>query len=266
MIIDLHAHTPRCGHASGSPSEYVAAARAAGVDVLAFTDHLPLPEDYPGAYAMPACELADYVADIQALREQAAAAGDIELLLGIEADFIPGREGDTAAALAQHSWDVVLGSVHFQGGWAFDDPDETDGYAQRRIDDVWTRYFADLALAARSGLFDVITHPDLVKKFNFVPEGDLTGYYEPAIAAMAEAGVAYEVNTAGLRKPCGELYPAPAFLRLAHAAGIPVTMGSDAHRPEEVGTGLDAARAALLDAGYRSVLVFRDRIPEEVAL
>jgi histidinol-phosphatase (PHP family) len=78
--------------------------------------------------------------------------------------------------------------------------------------------------------------------------------------------VAVEVNTAGLRKPCQELYPAQELLDELFAAGVPVTVGSDAHRPSEVGAGWNEARAALMAAGYRSVLVFRQRVPEEVPL
>jgi histidinol-phosphatase (PHP family) len=265
-MIDMHVHSSRCGHASGSPAEYVAAERAAGVTTMAFTDHLPLPAKFDGGYAMPACELADYVADVREQQRLSAEAGGPEILLGIEADWFGGREEDLADELGAYPWDVVLGSVHFQGDWAFDDPRLTDEYKHREIDRVWNRYFEDVAASALSGQFDVITHADLVKKFNFVPAGDLTPYYMIAIDAIAQAGAAIEANSSGWRKPCAELYPSPAFLRLARAAGIPATMGSDAHLPSEAGQGLLEARSALLEAGYSSVLVWRGRVADEVAL
>jgi histidinol-phosphatase (PHP family) len=262
----MHVHSSRCGHASGSPAEYVAAERAAGVSLMAFTDHLPLPEKFDGGYAMQSCELADYVADVREQQRLANEAGGPEILLGIEADWFCGREEDLAEELAAYPWDVVLGSVHFQDDWAFDDPRLTNGYKHREIDRVWTRYFQDVAASALTGLFDVITHPDLVKKFNFVPPGDLTPYHATAIDAIAQAGVAIEANSSGWRKPCAELYPSLAFLKLARAAGVPATMGSDAHMPSEAGQGLLETRAVLLEAGYSSVLVWRDRVAEEVAL
>jgi histidinol-phosphatase (PHP family) len=265
-MIDMHVHSSRCGHASGSPAEYVAAERAAGVGVMAFTDHLPLPPKFDAGYAMPACELTDYIADVRQQQRRAAEAGGLEILLGIEADWFCGREEDLAEELGSHPWDVVLGSVHFQGDWAFDDPRLTDEYKHREIDRVWTRYFQDVAASALSGQFDVITHADLVKKFNFVPAGDLTPYYRIAIDAIARAGVAIEANSSGWRKPCAELYPSLEFLKLARTAGIPATMGSDAHVPTEAGQGLVEARSALMEAGYSSVLVWRGRVPEEVAL
>ena len=267
-MIDLHIHSKRCHHAVGEPAEYVAAARAAGITTMAFTDHLPLPPEYDGDwdYAMGPHELGDYVGDVREQQALAREAGDPEILLGIEADWMCGREEALAEELAAYPWDIVLGSVHFQGAWAFDDPRLTDEYQNREIATVWRRYFEDVAGSACTGLFDVISHADLVKKFGYFPDGDLAPYYRTAIDAIATAGIAFEVNASGLRKPVAEIYPSLEFLRLAHAAGIPVTMGSDAHAPEEVGSGLTSAREALLETGYRSALVFRGRVPEEVAL
>ncbi len=266
MKIDMHVHSARCGHASGTPAEYVAAARASGVDVMAFTDHLPLPARFDAGYAMPSSELAEYVDDVREAQRAAQAQGGLEILLGIEADWFAGCEPDLAEDLEEYPFDIVLGSVHFQGEWAFDDPRLTEEYQRRRIDRVWRRYFEDVAASARTRMFDVITHPDLVKKFNYLPDGELTPYYMIAIEAIAESGAAIEANSSGWRKPCEEIYPSPDFLKLAFKAGIPATLGSDAHKPSEVGQGLGEARMALLAAGYRSALVWRGRVPEEVEL
>lgn len=271
-MIDLHMHTSRCRHAEGALEEFVAAARGAGIATIAFTDHLPLPADllerdpHAAEYAMPEDELDAYVGDVLAVQAAAAEAGGPEVLLGIEADLHPGNEAHVRRLLARHAFDVVLGSVHFVDGWAFDDPDRRDGYAEWDVRALWERYFDDLAAAAVSGLADVIGHADLVKKFGYVPEGNLATFYERAAAAFAAVGVAVEVNTAGLRKPCAELYPSPGFLRALRSAGVRVTTGSDAHRPAEVGAGFAEARSALLAAGYDRVTVFRNRIAEEVPL
>jgi histidinol-phosphatase (PHP family) len=119
-----------------------------------------------------------------------------------------------------------------------------------------------VAASARSGLFDVIAHPDLVKYWGEEarrPAGDLRRYYEPAVAAMAEAEVAVELSTAGLRKPIGELYPAPDFLAMCVAAGVPVALSSDAHRPQDVGAGYERALALLASLGVRELSVFEHR-------
>lgn len=270
-MIDCHVHTERCRHAGGCAVDYVRAAAARGIETLTFTEHLPLApaiaERVEGAegYAMPAHELADYHAEVA----RAAVLGrelGVEVLLGCEADLVPLGVDHARELIAAYPYDLVLGSVHFVGDWAFDDPDRTDGYADWDIRELWERYFADLAEAARTGLADAIAHPDLVKKFCFRPEGDLTGLYRDLAGALASAGVAVEVNSAGLRKPCAELYPGPELLRELSAAGVPATVGSDAHAPEEVGAGLTQAVIALKEAGYRSVVVFRGRQPVEVGI
>lgn len=262
-MIDCHVHTRLCRHAVGAPLEYVAAAEAQGISVMAFTDHLPLLDGAETDYAMRWRELPDYVLDVTQLKARSASP---EVLLGIEADWTPGKENLLREALSQQPYDVVLGSVHFIDGWAFDDPDLKTRYAEWDIDALWMRYFNDLADAARSGLFDVMAHPDLVKKFKFMPSFDPTGLYEAAAEAFGEAGVAVEVNTAGLRKPCEELYPAAGFLAACRRHGVPASVGSDAHAPDEVGLGVRLAYDALLAAGYDSVVVFRDRKPFEMEI
>jgi histidinol-phosphatase (PHP family) len=99
-------------------------------------------------------------------------------------------------------------------------------------------------------LFDFVAHPDLVKKFGFKPVGDLRKFYEPSIVALAEKNGAFEINTAGLRKPVGELYPDGVFLKMAREAGVPLLINSDAHAPQEVGADFEKAVAAAREAGY----------------
>ena len=270
-MIDLHVHTWRCRHADGTAEEYVRAAAAHGVRTLAFTEHLPLPPELsarvPGAggYAMPAEELPAYVAEVRAAAELGAQLG-VEVLLGIEIDAVPDGFGHAAVLLGEHPFDMVLGSVHFIDDWAFDDPARTDGYDSWDLGALWERYFDDVIVAARSGLADVMAHADLVKKFCKRPDGPVDHLYASTAAALREAGVAIEVNTAGLRKPCREVYPAPGMLEALRREGVPATIGSDAHAPADVGAGAREAIAALREAGYRSVVVFRNRMAEEVGI
>ncbi len=265
-MIDLHVHTSRCGHAEGAVAEYAAAAAAAGVRTMAFCDHLPLPAGYPSGYAMAWRELPDYVSEVRALAAECVTSGGPEVLLGVEADWIPRHEGMVAEALDAYPFDIVLGSVHFIDDWAFDDPDLRARYAEWTPDRLWKRYFDDLSRACASGLFDVMAHPDLVKKFGDRPAHGLRVWYEATADAFASAGVAVEVNSAGLRKPCAEIYPALGLLRACRAAGVPATTGSDAHTPADVGRDLSAARHLLREAGYDSIMVFRGRVAEEVGL
>jgi histidinol-phosphatase (PHP family) len=188
---------------------------------------------------------------------------ETDLRLGIEADFVSGREDRMANLLESRDWDYVVGSVHFVADLAVDLGDEWDIW--RRGDSperVWKRYFDALGEAARSGLFDIMAHPDLVKVHGDErprPEGDLRRYYEPAVEAFLDAGVAIEVSTAGLRKPVGELYPARPFLELAVEAGLPIALSSDAHEPDQLGHRYEDAVAALEEVGVRELCVFDHR-------
>jgi histidinol-phosphatase (PHP family) len=265
-MIDLHVHTARCGHAIGDAAEYAAAAASAGVSVLAFSDHLPLPPGYAAGYAMPWVQLPAYVDEVRALAEDSRSSGGPEILLAIEADWIAAHEELVRGAVDGHEFDMVLGSVHFIDDWAFDDPDLRERYTEWTPDLLWGRYFDDLGSAAASGLYDVMAHPDLVKKFDFRPRVDPRPLYREAAAVFAECGVAVEVNTGGLRKQCAEIYPSLEFLKECCIAGVSATVGSDAHRPDEVGAGWSAARELLLAAGYSNVVVYKRREPHEVPL
>jgi histidinol-phosphatase (PHP family) len=188
---------------------------------------------------------------------------ETDLRLGIEADFVPGREDRMANLLEAREWDYVVGSVHFVADMAVDLDDEWDIW--RRGDSpekVWKRYFESLAEAARSGLFDIMAHPDLVKVHGATrprPDGDLRRYYEPAVEAFADAGVAVEMSTAGLRKSVGELYPSRAFLEMVVDAGCPIALSSDAHVPEDLGFRYEDAVAELAEVGVTELCVFERR-------
>jgi len=186
-----------------------------------------------------------------------------DLKLGIEADFVTGREDRMATLLDAHAWDYVVGSVHFVGEHAVDhDGYEVWDHRSQRPDELWRRYFVTLGEAARTGLFDILAHPDLVKMWGPrrpVPEGDLRRFYELAMDGIAESRIAVEVSTAGLRKPVGELYPAPAFLEMCLDAGCPVALSSDAHVPGDVGRDYERALELLASLGVSELAVFEGR-------
>ncbi len=190
---------------------------------------------------------------------------ETDLRLGIEADYIARREDRIAAFLDAREWDFVVGSVHFVRDAAVDleGPHWEHVWGREESPDrIWQRYFETLAEAARSGLFDVMAHPDLVKVWGRArptPERDPRHFYEPAVEAMLDAGVAMEVSTAGLRKPVGELYPGRALLDMAVDAGLPIALSSDAHEPGQLGYRYDDALAALADAGVTELCVFERR-------
>jgi histidinol-phosphatase (PHP family) len=187
--------------------------------------------------------------------------------LGLECDFFPGCESWIEKLAAMADWDYLIGSVHYIApGWDVDNPRWIGRFSERPVAEIWSLYWNAFEACIRSGLFDFVAHPDLVKKFGHRPEGDLRPYYEGSIAAMAEKNIAFEINTAGLRKPVHEIYPSLDFLKLAREAGIPLLINSDAHTPAQVGADFPAAIALAKQAGYTSTLRYINRQPIPVPL
>lgn len=255
-LVDYHLHTPRCGHAVGDLEEYVARALQLKLSEVGFSDHFPLLHLRDPSLSMALEELPDYVSEVNRLAETVSG---VRVRVGIEVDYLPGYEEKTAEILSAHAFDYIMGAVHFLDGWGFDDPRYVDCYRGRDLYGLWARYFQVLGEAAGSGLFDVLAHPDLIKKFGFRPREDVTHLYVSFLDRVAAAGLALEVSTAGLSKPVGEMYPGEDFLRLCREREIPVTLGSDAHSPREVGRDYRAAVAMLRRVGYREIALFERR-------
>jgi len=251
-LIDCHVHTARCGHAKGAAAEYVEAAISQGIATLVFAEHLPLPDDLDPdrRLSLHFEELDAYASEVLAIAESST---DIQVVLGAEVDWLEDRQEHTLKMIERArnaGVSYFLGSVHFLGDWAFDSPHDLDRWNSVDVDDVYEHYFSQWCAAASSGLFDCMAHPDLPKKFGHRPSGDAGVWYEIAASCAARAETAIEVSTAGIRKPVGEIYPAPEMLSAFFGAGVEATVGSDAHAPAEVGYRLSQAYTALVDAGY----------------
>jgi histidinol-phosphatase (PHP family) len=241
--------------------QYVERAIEAGLSEMGFSDHLYL-YWWPADLRDPELGMADweldyYVQDVERCRERYAS--DIAIRLSTEADFVPGHEQALEAILRRYDWDYVVGSVHFLDGWGFDDSRYRDGYERWDVDALYRRYFALVGASAETGLFDVIGHADLVKKFGHRARLDLAGEYEALATRFARSGVCVEVNTAGLRKPCGEAYPHPDLLTACRVAGVRTTFASDAHTPADVAADVTAAASLMRAAGYTEYLRFAGR-------
>jgi histidinol-phosphatase (PHP family) len=255
---DTHTHTWYSGHGTGTVEEVVLAAIARGLSTVALTEHLTLPPgvDPAGSFSMTEEQVAPYLEEIEQAR---AAHPEIEVITGAEADW---REGAERYILEQLGpYEIVLGSVHMLSNtkgavWELDHPDNIDGWAERGVDNVWNEYLRLWCDAVRSAVpFTVMAHPDLPKKLGFKPRFDTREFYAAMAETAAAAEVLIEANTAGLHKPVGEIYPAPALLKAFCDAGVGCTVSSDAHAPCDVGRDLDAAYIAMLEAGYTHVTV-----------
>ena len=204
--------------------------------------------------------------DLVAFRNARELSQDVELRLGIEVDFVPGREEQMDRFAAALPYDYVIGSVHRVGGEEVDRDPGADIYDKWDTYDLYEAYYENVRKAALSGRFDVLGHPDLIKIFRRFPEGDITVLLEETADAVAESGIVVDVNAAGLRKPIGEIYPSRLFLEMFHSRGVQIILSSDAHAPEEVAAGYDESLALIRDVGYREVVTFKDRERGTLAL
>jgi histidinol-phosphatase (PHP family) len=289
MYVDSHVHLQPHGEAPPMTRQrielYVEAARERGVEQIAITEHLfRFREAFDALYgwwdadaANPALvaatraywdghvsgSVADYVRVIEACK-----SAGLPVLLGMEMDWLAGRADELHTFLAPYDWDIVLGSVHWIGSWAFDTGGRTyqTEWDRRDIDSVFADYAALLGDLAATRLCDVLAHPDLPKLFGHRPTS-YTPLHSAIVGAASDGGCAVEINSNGYNnKPLAEAYPALPVLEGARAAGLHVTLGSDAHRPERLGERFDDLAALAGQAGYQEYVSYEQRRPVVHAL
>jgi histidinol-phosphatase (PHP family) len=247
MILDYHMHTPLCKHATGEPEEYARRALERGLDEIGFSDHSPMPPTYDPDWRM---DLGQYTQYIDLVRRCRMTYPRLSIKLGLEADFHPGTEEFVGEILARYPFDYVIGSVHYLGSWGFDNPALAHLYEGKDIYELYRQYWDLITGLAETRLFDIVGHPDVIKKFGHRPERDYESLEWDALRAVARAGMALDVNTSGLRRPAQEIYPSLRILRAAREMGIGITFGSDAHEPRLVGESFPEALAWVRAAGY----------------
>jgi histidinol-phosphatase (PHP family) len=259
---DYHMHTPLCRHAQGEPVDYARRALEIGLTEIGFSDHSPMERDDFDNWRMLDRQLDEYVAKVRLAQQTFP---QLTIRLGLEVDFLPGQELWIRRLAERHPWDYFIGSVHYVAdSWDIDNPAKLSEWKKRDAFEVWSAYFDRLTQAAGSGLFDIIGHADLPKKFGIRPVQDCRPLYEKFLDAAATAGCAIELNTAGLRKDCREIYPCPELLAIARARNVPITFGSDAHAPGEVGLNFAEATALAHQVGYSETRRFQQRQYESV--
>jgi len=261
---DYHMHTPLCHHAKGEPTELAARAVAMGLTEIGFSEHNPMIRNDWDDWHMEIENLDAYLGKLHQAQKEYP---DLTIKHALEVDFIPGHEDWIRELARRHDWDYFIGSVHYiSDTFDIDNPFKIDQWKERRPYDVWSAYLERLTAAAASGLFQIIGHPDLCKKFCFYPDEDVLPLFRTFLETARDHEVAIEINTAGLRKDCREMYPSPAILGMARELGVRLTFGSDAHAPEEVGADFAAAVEFARSVGYRETCRFTQRRCEVVPL
>ena len=245
-MIDYHLHVIAHGDRPMTVEnilEYCSVARERGIVQMGITEHDRYLDDI----------------DLAAFQEARKQSRDVELRLGIEIDFVPGNESEMDRVADALPYDYVIGSVHKVDLEDVDRADHQEIYEDWDIYELYKAYYANVRKAALSGRFDVIGHPDLIKIFRHYPDKDIAPILEKTADAIAESGVVVDVNSAGLRKPVGEIYPSRDFLEMFYNRGVPIILSSDAHAPNEVAAGYEKSLDLVRDVGYREVVTFKDR-------
>lgn len=245
-------HTPLCKHAKGLPEDYARQGIRQGLQGIIITCHSPMPDGFSPEVRMADDQFTEYLAMVSSAQEKME--GKIEVRLGLESDWYPGMEPWLTELHQRADFDYILGSVHpftREYGSVYDEGPDV----------LFSWYFKHLAESAESGLFDCLSHPDLIK--NSYPEewfwSRVRDQVEPALDRIAATGVCMELNTSGAYKALPEMNPTPPMLKAMCERGIPVVLGSDSHLPERVADRFPEALHLLKNVGYPHVNFFNQR-------
>jgi len=247
MLVDYHLHTKFCHHATGEMDHYIHEAIAQGFEEIGFADHAPTNNGFDSKHRMTISQFPEYVNQIQELRK---AFSSISIRLGIEADLYPGFEKHLEKLRHEYPIEYVVGSVHLvEDFFVFTtDPVHLSKESERQL---IRRYFDQIENGIRSGLIDVVGHFDVIKWSLPHAKEEIVAAGQKVLETVAQRELAIELNTSGLRKRPGEMYPNKNLLHTAWSLGIPVCLGSDAHKPQEIGTNFEKAINLLYELGYR---------------
>lgn len=237
IAVDLHTHTHH-SHGQSSTEAMYFAARDKGLGILGFSEHSPRPEGYryPTDYQEKLnSRFALYADEVRAMAARGKGEG-VRVLLGLEVDYIRGKEDYAAALRMSQPFDYIIGGLHYQGHWGFDfTADDWVPMSRAERFESYARYYDDLASMCATGLFHIAAHPDLIKLFTiddfnaWLESGPALAKVRKALQAIRDNGMLMEISSAGLRKPCKEIYPGPKIMTIAAELGLAVSFGSDAH-------------------------------------
>ena len=252
MRVDLHNHTTRCNHATGSMEEYIKKAIDLKIDIYGFTDHAPM--DFEPEYRMNINDISSYENEVLSLKEKYK--NQIDILLGYEVDFMKNLKYMETKILNANV-DYLIGSVHFLDTWGFDNPSFLKEYETQNIDDIWIKYFSTIEDMAKTNYFNIVGHLDLIKVFKYLPNKDIKSIAYNALKQIKKSNMTLEINSAGLRKPIKEQYPSIELLEVAYELDIDITFSSDAHSLEQIGYKYDEVVKIAKNIGYTRCVSYK---------
>jgi histidinol-phosphatase (PHP family) len=260
-MIDNHIHTKLCKHAEGELFEYIEKAILRGITEISFTDHIPLPNDFDLAHRMQPDEMKTYAHWVKQAKETYP---EITIRYGIEADYYEGLENYTENFLARHDFDLVIMSVHFirhwpEGNWVFD-----YNFPDRSQSEIYKDYLSTLIKGIKTGLFDVLGHADMIKSVGDSLIQIVPNEVNNLLETLQNSDMSIEINTSGYRKKVSEPYPGLDWLPLIKKKSISVTMGSDAHHPDQVGLEFENVYQKIKENGINKLIVYNKRLKKKV--
>ena len=254
MIVDYHLHTQFSSDGKGSMDDYANKAWEKQITEIGFSDHIDK-ERLNEQSDFFAGIMSKYVEAFVTAKKKSAA----ELKLGSEVDYFPDKVTRIREILKTYPFDYVIGSVHFIGDWSVDNPRRIDKHSRKNPLESYDQYFRLVREMCATRLFDIVGHPDLIKIFGLKPDNDISQIYKDSAGAIAESRMCAEINPKGLIRPCKEIYPGLEFLKILHEYSVPITFGSDAHNPDDLGLNLIDAVKLARKAGYAEACMYERR-------
>ncbi len=252
---DYHIHTTLCNHASGDMEEYVERAIQLGLAEIGFSEHMPvMPEPH---LCLSYDNLPFYIYRVKSLQDRYS--DRITIRLGGEIDMMPEKYGEIEKIISTYDFDYVIGSIHYLGDWPFDQVQYRNRFERDDLYQTYKRFFETVIRASKSGLYDIAGHIDNLKRMGYHPPEKIKEFYYRAAESFKEMNVTVEINTSGYDYPAGETYPSTEYLKILREYDIPVTIGSDSHKPSHVGRHFDKAVAVLQEADYNDIAFFDQR-------
>jgi histidinol-phosphatase (PHP family) len=253
-IVDYHIHTKASSDGKGTMEEYACKAQEKQIAEIGFSDHID-GDRLTERSDIFSAKMSKYVEAFLNCRK----ASSVRLKLGCEVDYFLGEIKKTEKILEEYPFDYVIGSVHFVGDWGIDNPAKMNEHSKKNPLESYEGYFRYVREMCRTRLFDIVGHPDLIKIFGLKPINDVSQIYTDTAQTIADSHMCAEINAKGLERPCKEMYPSLEFLQILHKNSVPITFGSDAHNPADLGLNLSRAVRLAKKAGYAEACLFERR-------
>lgn len=262
--VDLHTHTDH-SHGKDSVATMFAQAKKKKLEILGYSEHSPRPEAYTYCHEYRehlVSTFGEYINSVQELKKNKQG---VTVLLGLELDYLPNEKEFMSQAKSSWPFDYVIGGIHFLDKWGFDG--NVNDWAQLSVEEsfaCYEQYFRTVRLLAESGMADILAHPDIIKIFTvhrfhiWLGQTGSLDLVRDSFEALKKNGMAMEISSAGLRKPCKEIYPGPEIMSIAADIGLPITFGSDAHSADTLAWGFDKLAEYARTYGYKCSVFFQN--------